>query len=48
LFLLNIERRRSNVQLRKDSRAGIEIGDVEALAAKYPDVGDDLREFQRG
>jgi len=26
----------------------IEIGDVEALAAKYPDVADDLRAFQRG
>ena len=25
-----------------------EIGDVEALAAKYPDVADDLRAFQRG
>jgi len=24
------------------------IGDVEALAAKYPDVADDLRAFQRG
>jgi hypothetical protein len=26
----------------------IEIGDVDALAAKYPDVADDLRAFQRG
>ena len=26
----------------------VEIGDVEALAAKYPDVADDLRAFQQG
>jgi hypothetical protein len=26
----------------------IEIGDVEALAAKYPDVANDLRSFQQG
>jgi hypothetical protein len=26
----------------------VEIGDVEALAAKYPDVADDLRAFQKG
>jgi hypothetical protein len=25
----------------------VEIGDVEALAAKYPDVADDLRAFSR-
>jgi uncharacterized protein len=29
-------------------RVDVEIGDVEALAAKYPDVADDLRAFQRG
>ena len=28
-------------------RVDVEIGDVEALAAKYPDVADDLRAFQR-
>jgi predicted cupin superfamily sugar epimerase len=28
--------------------ADVEIGDVEALAAKYPDVADDLRAFQQG
>jgi predicted cupin superfamily sugar epimerase len=27
--------------------ADVEIGDVEALAAKYPDVADDLRAFQQ-
>jgi predicted cupin superfamily sugar epimerase len=27
--------------------ADVEIGDVEALAAKYPDVADDLRAFSR-
>jgi uncharacterized protein len=29
-------------------KVDVEIGDVEALAAKYPDVADDLRSFQRG
>ena len=29
-------------------KGDVEIGDVEALAAKYPDVADDLRAFQRG
>jgi len=29
-------------------RVDVEIGDVEALAAKYPDVADDLRAFQHG
>ncbi len=29
-------------------RVDVEIGDVEALAAKYPDVADDLRAFQKG
>src|SRR6266446_6920226 len=29
-------------------RVDVEIGDVEALAAKYPDVADDLRAFQQG
>jgi predicted cupin superfamily sugar epimerase len=28
--------------------ADVEIGDVKALAAKYPDVADDLRSFQQG
>ncbi len=28
--------------------ADVEIGDLEALAAKYPDVADDLRAFQHG
>src|SRR6266568_3510921 len=28
--------------------ADVEIGDLEALAAKYPDVADDLRVFQQG
>ena len=28
--------------------ADVEIGDVEALAAKYPDVADDLHGFQQG
>ena len=28
-------------------RVDIEIGDVEALAAKYPDVANDLRAFQK-
>src|SRR5260370_11068473 len=28
--------------------ADIEIGDVDALAAKYPDAAEDLRAFQRG
>jgi predicted cupin superfamily sugar epimerase len=27
--------------------ADVEVGDVEALAAKYPDVADDLRAFQQ-
>ena len=29
-------------------KVDVEIADVEALAAKYPDVADDLRAFQRG
>src|SRR5690242_4035238 len=29
-------------------RVDVEIGDVEALAAKYPDVAYDLRAFQKG
>jgi len=29
-------------------RVYLEIGDVEALAAKYPDVADDLCPFQQG
>ena len=29
-------------------RVDIEIGDVEKLAAKYPDAADDLRAFQQG
>ena len=29
-------------------KVDVEIGDVEALAAKYPDVADDLRSFQHG
>ena len=29
-------------------KVDVEIGDVEAPAAKYPDVADDLRAFQRG
>jgi predicted cupin superfamily sugar epimerase len=29
-------------------KVDVEIGDVEALAAKYPDVADDLRSFQQG
>lgn len=29
-------------------RVDVEIGDVEALAAQYPDVADDLRAFQKG
>ena len=29
-------------------KVDVEIGDVEALAAKYPDVADDLRAFQGG
>jgi len=28
-------------------KVDVEIGDVEALAAKYPDVADDLRSFQQ-
>ena len=28
--------------------ADVEIGDVDALAAKYPDAAEDLRAFQRG
>ena len=28
-------------------KVDVEIGDVEALAAKYPDVAEDLRAFQR-
>ena len=28
-------------------KVDVEIGDVEALAAKYPDVADDLRAFSR-
>jgi predicted cupin superfamily sugar epimerase len=28
--------------------ADVEIGDLEALAAKYPSAADDLRAFQRG
>ena len=28
-------------------KVDVEIGDVEALAAKYPDVADDLRAFPR-
>jgi len=27
--------------------ADVEIGDVDALAAKYPDAAEDLRAFQR-
>lgn len=29
-------------------KVDVEIGDVEALAAKYPDVAHDLRSFQQG
>ena len=29
-------------------KVDVELGDVEALAAKYPDVADDLHAFQRG
>jgi hypothetical protein len=29
-------------------KVDVEIGDVEALAAKYPDVASDLRAFQKG
>ena len=29
-------------------KVDIEIGDVEALATKYPDVADNLRAFQKG
>lgn len=29
-------------------RVDVEIGDVDALASKYPDVADDLRAFQQG
>ena len=29
-------------------KVDVEIGDVEALAAKYPDVAGDLRAFQQG
>ena len=29
-------------------KVDVEIGDVETLAAKYPDVADNLRAFQRG
>ena len=29
-------------------RVHLETGDVEALAAKYPDVADDLCSFQQG
>jgi hypothetical protein len=29
-------------------KVDVEIGDVEALAAKYPDMADDLRAFQQG
>jgi hypothetical protein len=29
-------------------KVDVEIGDVEALAAKYPDLADDLCAFQRG
>jgi uncharacterized protein len=29
-------------------KVDVEIGDVEALAAKYPDVANDLRSFQQG
>lgn len=29
-------------------KVDIEIGDVEVLAAKYPDMVDDLRAFQKG
>ncbi len=28
-------------------KVDVEIGDVKALAAKYPDVANDLRAFQR-
>ena len=28
-------------------RVDLEIGDIEALPAKYPDVADDLHAFQR-
>jgi hypothetical protein len=29
-------------------KVDVELGDVDALAAKYPDVADDLRSFQQG
>ena len=29
-------------------RVDVEVGDVEALAAKYPNAADDLRAFQKG
>jgi hypothetical protein len=29
-------------------KVDVAVGDVEALATKYPDVADDLRAFQQG
>ena len=29
-------------------KVDVELGDIDALAAKYPDVADDLRAFQQG
>jgi hypothetical protein len=36
-----------DVRSSNSKQVDVEIGDVEALAAKYPDVADDLRAFQR-
>ena len=35
-------------RMARREKVDAEIGDVEALAAKYPDVADDLRSFQQG
>jgi len=36
------------VRCSNSEKVDVEIGDVEGLAAKYPDVADDLRSFQQG
>jgi hypothetical protein len=33
-------------RMARVEKVDVEIGDVEALAAKYPDVADDLHAFQ--
>ncbi len=38
----------ASTEWRGVEKVDVEIGNVEALGTKYPDVADNLRAFQRG